>query len=351
MKVVYSPLHRRHAPPQELDSGVPVPMVETPQRAEVIRRALEADGGFQFLRPQDHGEEPITALHDPAMVGYLKDAWTAWTAAQPGHPAIVPDTLLHAGLRQEMGYPAEPAAPAGRIGHWCFDTATPIVGGTYEAARAAVDVALTAADLIMAGEPAVYALCRPPGHHAARSVFGGYCYFNNAALAAEWLGRQTGEPVAILDLDYHHGNGTQQLFWTRADVLYVSLHADPALAYPFFSGYADETGGGPGAGATVNLPLPLGTEDGAYFAALGVALQRISEHPGSTLVVSLGADTFGGDPICGFRLTGGAFHRAGEEVSRLGRRLLVVQEGGYAVDHLGGLVRDWLRGAEGRPAA
>ena len=153
--------------------------------------------------------------------------------------------------------PLEPSAPIGRLGYWCFDTGTPIVPGTYGAARSAVDVALTATDLVLGGEPAAYGLCRPPGHHAAHALYGGFCYFNNAAIAAEYAVRQTGGKVAVLDLDYHHGNGTQQIFYRRADVLYVSLHADPRRAYPYFTGHADETGAGAGLGATHNIPLPV----------------------------------------------------------------------------------------------
>jgi acetoin utilization deacetylase AcuC-like enzyme len=217
------------------------------------------------------------------------------------------------------------------------------------AARAAVDVALTAADLALGGERAVYGLCRPPGHHAAHGMFGGYCFFNNAAIVAEELVRRTGEPVAILDVDYHHGNGTQQIFYGRGDVLYVSLHGDPDRAYPYFSGFAEETGAGEGEGANLNLPLPEGCTNEEYLVNLDLGLEAIAGSGGSTLVVSLGIDTYGRDPICDLALTTEAYHEAGRRVADLGRTTVVLQEGGYFVPHLGQNVRNWLLGLEGRP--
>ena len=174
------------------------------------------------------------------------------------------------------------------MGYWCFETFTPIVEGTYAAARAAVDVALTGADLLLGGASIVYGLCRPPGHHVGPRVFGGSSYLNSAAIVAEHVVRTTGEPVAVLDLDFHHGNGTQQIFYERSDVLYVSIHGDPLRSYPYFSGHADETGAGPGAGATWNFPLPAGTDDRAYLATLDEAFAVIRRHGAPRLIVSLG---------------------------------------------------------------
>jgi acetoin utilization deacetylase AcuC-like enzyme len=206
---------------------------------------------------------------------------------------------------------------------------------------------LTTADLVLGGERAAYGLCRPPGHHAARSMYGGYCFFNNAAIAAEAIVRASGERVAILDLDYHHGNGSQQIFWRRADVRYVSIHADPDHDYPYFLGRADEVGEGDGAGENVNLPLPPGTTDEAYLAAVDRALDAIAAVPGSVVVVSLGFDTYRDDPIGTFRLTTGVYHEIGSRVAALGRRLVILQEGGYHRPTLGENVRAWLRGAGG----
>jgi acetoin utilization deacetylase AcuC-like enzyme len=224
---------------------------------------------------------------------------------------------------------------------------TPVGRGTYAAARAAVDTALTAADLVLAGDAMAYGLCRPPGHHAPRAAYGGYCYLNNAAIAAQYLVDRAGEPVAILDVDYHHGNGTQQIFYARADVVYVSLHADPARAYPYFVGYADEVGSGEGTGATFNLPLRAGCDDEEYLRALDCALSRISAAAGSILIVSLGLDTYGGDPLGDFALTTDVFEGIGRRVASLGRRLIILQEGGYAVPQLGENTYRWLVGAEG----
>ncbi|MFL5669815.1 MAG: histone deacetylase family protein, partial [Chloroflexota bacterium] len=237
----------------------------------------------------------------------------------------------------------------GRAGWWGLDTANPLVAGTAGAAHAAVDVALTAADLVLGGEQAAYGLCRPPGHHAGRSMAGGYCFFNNAAIAAEAIARATGERVAILDVDYHHGNGTQQIFWRRGDVRYVSIHADPDSDYPYFLGRGDETGEGDGAGENLNIPLPAGTTDEGYLGAVDRALEAIADTPGSIIVVSLGFDTYGLDPIGTFALTTGVYHEIGRRTAALGRRLVIVQEGGYHRPSLGENARAWLRGVEGRP--
>jgi len=291
LRVVYTGLHLLHDPDFEVTAGQRVPAYEVTARAESIRAALEADGGFAFEDVGEHGTEPITAVHDEGLLRYLEDAWRDWRTRGSGAPAIMPDAFLHPRLREGMGEVRQPDSPCGQAGYWCFDTATPIVAGTYVAARAAVDVALTAADLVLAGETATYGLCRPPGHHAARSLFGGYCFFNNAAIVAEDLVRRTGGPVAVLDVDYHHGNGTQQIFYARGDVLYCSIHADPDRMFPYYAGHADETGAGAGAGATYNQPMPAGTTDEQYLAALDRALERIAAFGGSLLVVSLGIDT------------------------------------------------------------
>jgi acetoin utilization deacetylase AcuC-like enzyme len=238
----------------------------------------------------------------------------------------------------------EPTDLTGRLGWWCFDTGTPILTGTYAAARAAVDVALTTADLVLGGAAVAYGLCRPPGHHAGRSVFGGFCYFNNAAIAAEHLVRQTGGKVAVLDLDYHHGNGTQQIFYEREEVLYMSLHADPRRAYPYFSGFADETGAGPGAGATYNIPLPVGTTDAHYLTALDQALEALSRFTPTLTIVSLGQDTYVHDPLGDFALTTSVYTECGRRVAAAASRLVVLQEGGYYLPDLGDNVREFLLG-------
>ena len=278
------------------------------------------------------------------MVAYIAEAWNGWPGDDPTRE-VIPDTVLHPRLRQDMETDAvEPRDPTGRIGYWCFDTGTPIVEATYRAARAAVDVALTACDLVLGGERATYGLCRPPGHHAAHAVFGGFCYFNNAAIAAEYLVAKTGGKVAVLDLDYHHGNGTQQIFYRRSDVLYVSLHGDPRRAYPYFTGHADETGAGPGRGSTVNLPLAANTSDHDYLSAVGTALESVIRYHPEVIVVSFGVDTYVDDPLGDFNLTTPVYAQCGRTVTAAGHRLVVLQEGGYFLPSLGENVRQFLLG-------
>ncbi len=290
----------------------------------------------------------------PACLRFLEEAWPAVERQGIDREFLVADTYPSRGMFGGMSDAfvaarPEPEAVGGRAGWWGLDSSNPIVAGTYEAARWSVDVALTTVDLVLGGETVAYGLCRPPGHHAAAAMAGGYCFFNNAAIAAQAIVEATGERVAILDVDVHHGNGTQQIFWRREDVLYVSLHADPRRLYPFFLGHADEVGEGPGHGANLNLPQPLRADDGVYLAALDRGLERIASEPGSIVVVSLGFDTFHLDPLGDLALTTDGYHEMGRRVAALGRRLVILQEGGYHLGALGENARAWLRGAEGLP--
>jgi acetoin utilization deacetylase AcuC-like enzyme len=354
MQVAYSPAHLGHDVTLETAMGMPVPAYEVAERAERIRIALEADGGFPFVGPSEHGDAPILAVHDAGLLRFLAVAWSEVRAQGIDRPFLSADTYPNRSMFEGMSDAAiaavvrEPVHAAGRAGYWGLDSAAPLVAGTYPAARAAVDVALTAVDLVLGGAPAAYGLCRPPGHHAARSMYGGYCFFNNAAIAAEAISGVTGERVSILDLDYHHGNGSQQIFWRRGDVRYVSIHADPDRQYPFFLGRADETGEGEGAGENLNIPLPAGVTNEEYLVAVDRALEAIAAVPGSVVVVSLGFDTYGLDPLGDFALTTDAYHEIGRRTAALGRRLVVLQEGGYHRPSLGENARAWLRGAEGR---
>jgi acetoin utilization deacetylase AcuC-like enzyme len=341
---VDSAAHRGHDPRTEIVAGTAVRYPEAPRRAEAIRAALDAEPRIALRPPDEHGLRPVLAVHDAGLVRFLEDAWQAWAGRHPRLPQAVPDTFPNPRLRAGMAAAHPPGGIDGALGYWCFDTATPIVAGTWPAARAAADVALTAAGVVLAGEPAAYALCRPPGHHAARGTFGGYCYLNNAAIAAHEVARRSGGRVTVLDLDYHHGNGTQQIFYDRPDVQYVSLHGDPDRAYPYFAGYAEETGAGAGSGTTLNVPLPAGLDDAGYLAALDPALNRVDAFGPDLVVLSLGADTAAGDPLGDLRLTAAGFGSLGAAVAALGRPVVVVQEGGYAVEDLGGYVTAFLRG-------
>jgi acetoin utilization deacetylase AcuC-like enzyme len=344
--VVHSSAHLAHSGLIEVLAGHEIPCFERPERISEIERALAGAGVGTFEEPTEHGADPIRAVHDPALIDLIEHAWddAAAAGANPEHRPLIPDTFLVSPYR-DGGYGPAGTQRANRLGAHCLDTATPIVEGTYAAARASVDVALTAADRVLSGARLAYALCRPPGHHAARELYGGYCFFNNAAIVAESLAKRGATRVAILDVDYHHGNGTQQLFWERGDVLYVSLHADPARAFPYFSGHADERGAGRGEGLTRNFPLPAGTGIDGYAETLDLALELIGDFdPDAPLVVSLGFDTFERDPIGDLALRTEDYRPVGATIARLHRPMVVIQEGGYAIDAIGANALAFLAG-------
>jgi acetoin utilization deacetylase AcuC-like enzyme len=313
----------------ELYAGRLVPPHECPERAQMVVARVRTVGLGDIAAPSRFGLAPVLKVHDPAFVDFLQSAWKEWTATGSQGEAI-PDCWPARRMSQRC-----PAGITGKLGYYAMAGETSISAGTWEAARAAAPVAVTAASPKHKGARGAFALCRPPGHHAARDLYGGYCFLNNAAIAAQYLRDRGAARVAVLDVDFHHGNGTQDIFYDRADVLYVSLHGDPAHAFPYFAGYADETGTGPGTGYTMNLPLPPGCGFPAWSEALTSALDRIRRFGPDALVVSLGVDTFEQDPISFFRLKSEDFSTYGGMIGRCGWPTLFVFEGGYAVAEVG----------------
>jgi acetoin utilization deacetylase AcuC-like enzyme len=327
MKVVHDPRHAAHDPQFFLSSGAPQPCPEKPARAEALLGAVRRMG-LEVMAPQDHGEDPIRAVHPDRYLTFLRGIYPRWQRIEGASAEVIPN--IHPD-RRDVGYPA---SAVGQAGYHMTDTSCPIGAATWDAAYGSAQSALTAAALVRGGARAAYALCRPPGHHAFAESAGGFCYLNNSAIAAEAL-TAGGERVAILDVDLHHGNGTQGVFYARGDVLTVSIHADPVRYYPFFWGYANETGEGAGEGFNLNLPLPRGTGDEGFMGALDTALNRVAGFGPTVLVLALGLDPFEGDPFAGFAVTTPGFARIGAAVADLGLPTVIVQEGGYLCPELG----------------
>ena len=338
MKAVYTDLHRSHDPQFFLVRGVVMRTTEQPERADRLLAGLAA-GKHELVAPTVFGQGPRTRVHSVEYLSFLAEAWEAWSALGNAGPEMIAN--VHP-VRHGATYPTH---IVGRLGWHTADTACPIGPGTWAAACAATDVATSAAQMVLDGEDAVYALCRPPGHHAFRDVAGGFCFLNNSAVAAAHL-RLRHERVAILDVDVHHGNGTQGIFYERSDVLTVSIHADPASYYPYLWGYAHERGAGAGLGANLNIPLPLGTGDDGYLAAFQIAEKTIRAFAPGALVIALGLDASEHDPLAGLAVTTDGFHRIGAAVARLGLPTVLVQEGGYLSDILGTNLTAVLAGFE-----
>jgi acetoin utilization deacetylase AcuC-like enzyme len=338
--VVSSDDCERHDPRAEIWVGVRTVGTEVPARVAAIREAAVAAGLPQVVATP-HDDAVLSQVHSAELLGYLRHAWPNWESSgfidDPGQDRVVPYFVPTPEMRS--GLPLrEPVAVHARAGAYCYDTMTVIGPGTWEAARAAVDVALTAVDLVQGGAAAAYGLCRPPGHHASRSSFGGSCYLNNAAVAAEALLAGGASRVAIIDIDAHHGNGTQSLFYSRHDVFYGSLHVDPGAGwFPHVVGFADETGRDEGAGTTLNVPLAPGTPDGGWLAALATICEAVSAYRPDALVLSLGVDAAAGDPESPLQVTRAAFAAAGQVIGELGP-CVAIQEGGYNLATIGDLV-------------
>jgi acetoin utilization deacetylase AcuC-like enzyme len=328
MQIVYSEAHRRHATDDVQVEGHPLDSKDGPARVDTILDAMQSAQWGPVIEPADHGLGPILAVHDADYVSFLRSAYDESAAYfKEAGPVFTWTFAVRHAARKPRGF-------LGLKGYYAFGWGTPILEGTWDAAYWSAQCALTAADLVRDGERVAYALCRPPGHHAAADLYGGYCYLNNAAIAARSL-QAKGSRIAILDVDYHHGNGTQLIFFSDPRVLYCSLHAHPDEEYPYYWGDIDEIGEGPGEGTNRNWPLPRGTDDASYLAALDEALAAIRRFEPRYLVLSAGLDTVADDPEGGFCLTVEGLQQVGGRIAALDLPTVIVQEGGYLLDRLG----------------
>lgn len=324
-----------------------VPCHETPARLEYVLDALRQRGIGTLQTPAAPDLDLIRRVHSPRYVDFLQGAWADWIALDPANAEldILPSVWPVRGFRHDIS----PTNFAARVGPFSFDSGSPLTAGTWEAAVAGAACAIDAARAVSRsnGSPAAMALTRPPGHHAGADFFGGYCFLNNAALAAQALREAGAERVAVLDIDYHHGNGTQSIFYERGDVLTVSVHGDPTTEYPFFLGYADESGRGAGVGANLNLPLAAGADFAGWNEALEQGLAVIGRFKPDALVIALGVDTYEGDPISKFKLRSADYLQVGARLARLGLPAVFTMEGGYAVAEVGTNVANMLEGYAG----
>ena len=343
MRLIYSPRHKLHNPNNITVDGNPFTSEEVPARAELILDALLQAGLVDVFEPQDHGMPPLSAVHTPDYLDFLQNAYDRWAAYYGQPEPVLPGSVAPRTAQRK------PNSVTGLAGYSGFGVGSPILEGTWQAAYWSAQCALTAAGHVAGGQRAAYALCRPPGHHAAADLFGGFCYLNNAAIAARYLG----EHVAILDIDYHHGNGTQQIFYSDPHVLYCSLHAHPDEDYPFYWGEPCETGADTGLGFNHNRTLPQQASDVQYLAVLEDLLEIIRQYGPRYLVLSLGFDTAQGDEVGGFAVTPAGFAAIGARIASLGTPTVIVQEGGYLLDRLGinavSFFRPWIEGEMSDP--
>jgi len=343
MKVFFSKRHQEHRPRHEFTGGALIPAFDSPERADLIAEALQQAGGFQLTEPKDHGSEPILAVHDKDYVAFLQTAMEAWKAA-----GMIGSPMASNVADRPKG--VEPVSIEGRVGYFANACDTTIDRGTWAAAYSSAQTAVSAAQYVGSGKAnTAFALCRPPGHHGEADRFGGYCYLNNAAIAAQYLRDMGLSRVGILDLDFHHGNGTQEIFWARNDVWYGSVHGDPRHCYPFFTGHADEYGGGAGIGTTINLPLPPGSGNDSWLAAVARLVSSLETFAAEAVVVSLGVDPHHNDPQSFFDVTETGFGKAAQCLRTAGIPSVVVMEGGYCADALAPSVLAFLNGLATRP--
>ena len=341
MKIVTSEAHQLHAPQQELSPGQFLPIFEKPERVNIVLSSLETDEFGPTITPSSFSDETMLAVHDADYLAFLKTAYAACkelgVEGDPT-PCVWPRGRMRADSSDSI---------VAQFGRYCFDGCVPITETTFEAVLASRDIALSAAKLVLEGDRAAFALCRPPGHHAGPNYAGGYCFLNNAAIAAQWLRDAGAKRVAILDIDYHHGNGTQEIFFDRSDVVFASIHGDPQFEYPFYAGHADEVGEGEGHGFNLNLPLPAGTAYAEWSKTLSKAIEFIGGCEPEYLVVSVGMDTFVDDPISSFCLQTEDYVTVGAQIEAIGLPTVFVFEGGYAVSALGENVAALLKGFRG----
>ncbi|RJG15860.1 histone deacetylase family protein [Massilia cavernae] len=344
MLAFYNEHHAQHRPRVEMYRGELVPCAETPERLDLVVAEFARRGLGRIVTPHGVALASLERIHTPRYLHFLRSAWSEWVALDPANEGkdILPSSWPVRGLRSDI----EPDNFSARMGLYSMDSGTPVTAGTWIAAKTGADCAINAAHALRLGERSTFALTRPPGHHAGADFFGGYCFLNNAALAAQHLLDDGAAKVAIIDIDYHHGNGTQSIFYGRGDVLCVSIHGDPRTEYPFFLGHADETGVGAGEGYNMNLPLAAGATAAQWFAALETACIRIAGHAPDALVVSLGVDTWAGDPASKVALQSADFLRIGERLGYLGLPACFVLEGGAAAAEIGINVVNVLEGFE-----
>ena len=333
MITFYNAQHALHQGKFEMFRGQLVPCFEVPARADFVLKELQKRNLGPVSAPGVFDDAALRIIHAPRYLEFLAHAWDEWVALDPANATL--DALPSVWPTRTLRTDVLPANFSARMGLFSYDAGSPLTSGTWVAARAGAFCALSAAHAVADGARSAFSLSRPPGHHAGADFFGGYCFLNNAALAAQALRDRGLKRVAVLDIDYHHGNGTQSIFYDRPDVFFSSIHGDPHTEYPFFLGYADEKGKGAGLGCNQNLPLPRGTSFEVWRSALKVALQGIAEFKAEALVVSLGLDTFEGDPISGFHLKSDDYLRVGEDLAHAGLPTVFVFEGGYAVAEVG----------------
>jgi acetoin utilization deacetylase AcuC-like enzyme len=345
MITFFSPQHNLHAPEYEFFRGERVACFESPARADFVLEALVARGN-EIREPDVDSAGVLQQVHTARYLAFLESAWAQWVAmdAENATRQPFPSVWPVRTLRSDV----EPQNFTAKLGLYSMDNGTPMVARTWAAAKAGADAAASAAVLVSgeSGIKSAFCATRPPGHHAGADFMGGYCFLNNAAVAAQTLRNAGCAKVAILDVDYHHGNGTQSIFYDRADVLFVSIHGDPRTEYPFYLGHADETGEGKGIGFNLNLPLPAGSSKAVWFAALATACEKIKQFGAEALVISLGLDTFADDPISTFALQSNDYIELGTVLKQLGLPTVFILEGGYAAKELGVNVVNVLNGFE-----